>query len=66
MVSRRRPGTLAEIGRDLERTEPQSATLVAPIEHELDPGPETDGAIEPAAPPVPAPAAAMAEPARAS
>jgi amino acid transporter len=65
VVSRRRPGTLAAIGRDLERTEPQSATIVAPIEHELDPEP-VDGAAEPSAPVAPAPVAAMAEPARAS
>lgn len=37
VTSRRRLGTLAEIAADLEQTEPQTATIVAPVEHELHP-----------------------------
>jgi amino acid transporter len=65
VVSRRRPGILAEIGRDLERTEPQSATIVAPIEHELDPEAPVDG-IDAGTPAEPAPVAAMVAPVRVS
>jgi len=62
-VTRRRPGILADIATDLERTEPPTPTMLAPIEEELDPeaglGIATPVSIDPA------PVAAMVEPARA-
>jgi amino acid transporter len=60
VVSRRRPGILAEIAVDLERTEPQSPTVVAPIESELDPEPgagsEVPVSVDPTSTPLVEPA----------
>ncbi len=59
VVSRRKPGILAEIGADLERTEPSTPTILAPIDEELTP----DVAPSPApVRPQPEPAEPVAEP----
>ncbi|MGA2835253.1 MAG: APC family permease [Acidimicrobiales bacterium] len=55
-VNRRKPGILADIEADMERTEPSTATILAPIEEELETDETEDRSPKP---PVPQPTATM-------